>query len=242
MRTALPLPHSLWPQLIQALLLVWADVAVLPPTDAASTPSLSVCGRVTLRLSTAIPIPGVSSGTVEAQPAQPEVADDPRKRRKKAAVAAAAATPSTASATGAEDQHCVILEWSSGTVDDLIADSVAAVVCQCCVGPWAVLQQPRHHHQHHEHEDHHQKEAKAAPSTTMRPDAEQMLLAALAGQFEGVTAHKEGGVAVEGCRVVLGERGGVRITGDSSKIPIVKSVVDRLAANNLLTGIKANIH
>jgi hypothetical protein len=59
---------------------------------------------------------------------------DPRKRRKKAQ------EKEKEKEAAAPSQECIVIEWSSGTVDDLMADSVAAIACQCCVSPWAILQ------------------------------------------------------------------------------------------------------
>lgn len=33
------------------------------------------------------------------------------------------------------EYDCIVLEWTCGTVDDIIADSIAAIACQCCIGP-----------------------------------------------------------------------------------------------------------
>lgn len=177
----------------------------------------------------------------------------------------AAAAAAAAAAVGAEEskeaQHCVVVEWSAGAVDDLVADSVAAAVCQCCVGAWAVLQQPRHqHHEHqHQHQQQHEK-SDAKEKGELREEARSMLAAALQGQF-GLVELKDDAIAVAGCKVVLGAKGkqplflfllllfvfadalkgAVRITGDPARVPAVRAVVDRLAASNLLTGIKANI-
>ena len=268
MRAALPLARALWPQLIQALLAVWADVVVVKAEESkeesregeekkpeqqqpAQLPSLLVCGRVTLRQSVAIPQPGAQGAdeggaTGAAGAGGDEATMDPRKRRKKTAGGETAARAAAAEQQrGPSEQECVILEWSSGTVDDLIADSVAAIACQCCVAPWAVLQQPRHAHEHAE-EEAHSHEPRA-----LRPEAGRIVERALAGHF-GEAAVSAGGKEGEPLAVTVGGEARVLLWQSSGRWEVeaganealaaeARAVVERLFARGLLTPIKANI-
>lgn len=54
-RVAVPLSHGLLPQLIAALLAVWADVSVKVGPEDGALPQLVVCGRVTVRAAVAVP-------------------------------------------------------------------------------------------------------------------------------------------------------------------------------------------
>jgi hypothetical protein len=90
----------------------------------ASLPSLSVCGRVTIRQTVAVP-----QAAQQPEPEQQQQANqgeeeqqlDPRKRRKKATTTLDTATTTTTSIqpVKVEDQDCVMLEWTSGTVRKL---------------------------------------------------------------------------------------------------------------------------
>ncbi len=283
LRTALPFSFALWPQLIAALLAVWADVEVIPAvktepeeeekreeSDSAKTrllqmPSLLVCGRVTVRPSIAVPLPGDTSGASGAASGASGTAAsgaagaadeaDPRKRRKK--TAATAGGDKSAAIAPPGDCECIILEWGGGTCDDLIADSVAAVACQCCVGPWAVLQQPRHSHDHpHSHvsEKDWRKELGEAGKSghKLRPEAATMIERALAGHFgeNAVSSQREeksgafvvtvGGDAM----VVLAEETGkweVVAGASEARAAQARAVVERLFARGIVTPIKANI-
>ncbi len=233
-RTAMPLSRLLWPQLIQALLAVWADVTVVKPEDPAThLPSLLVCGRVSLQQ--AVAVPSIHTETTEAGPSgvNEEEPLDPRKRRKKAAEAKPVAEKKEL-----QDQDCVILEWTSGTVDDLIADSIAAIVCQCCVSPWAVLQQPRHAHEHDHEECGHDK---------LRPEAREMVERALVGHFGAMqvaASTKESRVFLVGeTRVFVTEEGKWEVDGGSEKVVAeARNVIEKLFKAGIVTGIKARIH
>jgi hypothetical protein len=257
LRIAIPFSFSFWPQLIAALLSVYSDVVVVKG-EAAKTqsekqdsanvlPSLLVCGRVTLRQSVAIASAASGGSGAAPEAASTEALEgatlDPRKRRKKAGAQAASVI------SAASDQECVVLEWSSGVTDDLIADSVAAIVCQCCVAPWAVLQMPRHSHDHHDHSHSEGEEKKT--ERKLRSEAGVMMTRALANHFgeEAVSAKQQGEegsweIAVGDARVSLAEQTGKwQVTPGASEALAtqVAAVVERLFARGLLTPIRVNI-
>jgi cleavage and polyadenylation specificity factor subunit 3 len=231
--------------------------------DAASTsglPVLRVCGRVTIRpvrtQAQASAAAGGAGGAGAA--AQEELPADPRRRKKREAELAAAAAAAAASAASAVPEppgECIVVEWTSGIVDDMIADSVAAVACQCCVAPWAVLLQSAeaarehklmHQHQHahgqqHEHQLHHHQHGGKKP-VPLRHGALELLFHALVGQFGSDRVAKQGddAVVVDGKTVVTVANGSVAFSGETEQA--VQSFVKKLLVENILSPVQANMN
>ena len=107
----------------------------------------------------------------------------------------------------------------------LIADSLAAIACQCCVGPWALLQS---------NEPHHHDETRHALSR----DAMEAVYHALKGHYgEGdVVREKDGELTVRGNTGVKLEEEVWHVTGEEKDT--VMKIVEKLMSLNVISRIK----
>jgi hypothetical protein len=245
-RVAVPMQHTLMPQLIAALVAVWSDVVVRDAAAEAAAgaagskapPQVVVCGRVSIRAAVAVPL-----GEEKAVPAAAAAEEpaDPRKRRK-----AVTKDPAVVAAEGKgadTSMDSVIISWTAGVIDDMIADSVAALVCQCSISPFAVLQHTqRHHHHHHDSHD-------GAADTAVKDGPHDQALAIfrfLEAQYGDQRVQREGDlIVVDG--VVLVSRNDAKVwtvTSDDEHKPLavqIDKLVQKLLGNSVIAPINANV-
>ena len=191
------------------------------------------------------PAGGPGEKAEEKKKEKKEAPLDPRKRRKKAEAAEEKEADGPVEPPGTS---CVVLEWTSGVVDDLVADSVAAIVCQCCVGPWALLSTHEpHHHAHNSTEPLNPRETtQQEDAAGLRQGALHTLAAVLRGRYgvESVILKDDSdelrlAVAPGELCVVRSSAAGLSAAGD--RFIEVQALIDRLVATHVLTPVLANL-